>query len=175
MTWTPSHDAEHERTLAHNGLQLSVESVGGAVIFDHDRPVEELNRETIRFAADCGWRGANAEDFREIRRILTVAYGEADYPYWHPSADEDGLSEALGFLADEAIEWLNDHVAPAGTYIDNDGEVGALGCWPIHPAARCQCMTEDPGDGWGERVLVHSARCPLHPEHDGTDAREDDR
>lgn len=30
----------------------------------------------------------------------------------------------------------------------------------------CQCMTEDPGDGWGERVITHALSCPLHPEHD---------
>lgn len=30
-------------------------------------------------------------------------------------------------------------------------------------AASCDCMTEDPGDGLGERVVTHSRRCPLHP------------
>lgn len=30
----------------------------------------------------------------------------------------------------------------------------------------CGCMTEDPGDGFGERVVVHSMTCPLHPEHE---------
>lgn len=30
----------------------------------------------------------------------------------------------------------------------------------------CRCMTEDPGDGWGERVVTHSSLCPLHPEAD---------
>ena len=28
----------------------------------------------------------------------------------------------------------------------------------------CDCMTEDPGDGYGERVVTHSAGCELHPE-----------
>lgn len=31
-------------------------------------------------------------------------------------------------------------------------------------ARRCDCMTENPGDGYGERVVTHSARCPLHPD-----------
>ena len=30
----------------------------------------------------------------------------------------------------------------------------------------CDCMVEDPGDGYGERVVTHSGTCPLHPEHD---------
>ena len=30
----------------------------------------------------------------------------------------------------------------------------------------CRCMTEDPGDGLGERVVTHSSGCPLHPESD---------
>lgn len=28
----------------------------------------------------------------------------------------------------------------------------------------CTCMTEDPGDGFGERVVTHSGGCPLAPE-----------
>lgn len=34
------------------------------------------------------------------------------------------------------------------------------------PVRLCGCMTEDPGDGSGERVVTHSMTCPLHPEHD---------
>ena len=30
-------------------------------------------------------------------------------------------------------------------------------------------MTEDPGDGYGERVVTHSLECPQHPEHYGID------
>lgn len=29
----------------------------------------------------------------------------------------------------------------------------------------CHCMTEDPGDGYGERVLTHSGSCPEHPDN----------
>jgi hypothetical protein len=28
----------------------------------------------------------------------------------------------------------------------------------------CDCMTENP-DGYGERVVTHSLRCPFHPEY----------
>lgn len=28
----------------------------------------------------------------------------------------------------------------------------------------CTCMTEDPGDGFGERVVIHSGSCRLHPD-----------
>jgi hypothetical protein len=35
----------------------------------------------------------------------------------------------------------------------------------------CGCMTEDPGDGYGERVVTHSGKCPLHPDYDETAAR----
>ncbi len=37
-------------------------------------------------------------------------------------------------------------------------------CGPRSPG--CNCMTEDPGDGFGERVVTHSLSCPLHPEHE---------
>lgn len=30
----------------------------------------------------------------------------------------------------------------------------------------CRCMTEDPGDGYGERVVTHSLTCHEHPEHE---------
>lgn len=30
----------------------------------------------------------------------------------------------------------------------------------------CDCMTEDPGDGYGERVMTHSSTCREHPEYD---------
>lgn len=36
-----------------------------------------------------------------------------------------------------------------------------------HPLPACLCMTEDPGDGLGERVVTHSLTCREHPEHDG--------
>jgi len=29
----------------------------------------------------------------------------------------------------------------------------------------CTCMTEDPGDGFGERVVIHSLSCPEHPDY----------
>ena len=29
----------------------------------------------------------------------------------------------------------------------------------------CTCMTEDPGDGYGERVVTHSGTCPEHPDN----------
>lgn len=35
---------------------------------------------------------------------------------------------------------------------------------------RCTCMTEDPRDGYGERVVTHSLSCKEHPEHDATAA-----
>jgi hypothetical protein len=44
-----------------------------------------------------------------------------------------------------------------------------LACNPhltFEPDSPCECMTEDLGDGFGERVVTHSMRCPLHPEYD---------
>lgn len=40
-------------------------------------------------------------------------------------------------------------------------------------ASECTCMTEDPGDGYGERVVTHSLDCPEHPEHDRADEIRD--
>jgi len=31
----------------------------------------------------------------------------------------------------------------------------------------CTCMTEDLGDGLGERVVTHSGTCPKHPDAAG--------
>jgi len=30
----------------------------------------------------------------------------------------------------------------------------------------CHCMMEDPGDGAGERVMVHSLACPMSPDYE---------
>ena len=30
----------------------------------------------------------------------------------------------------------------------------------------CTCMTEDPHDGFGERVVTHSLTCSLHPDYE---------
>jgi hypothetical protein len=38
------------------------------------------------------------------------------------------------------------------------------------PMRDCDCMTEDLGDGLGERVVTHSLSCPLHPEYRKEDA-----
>lgn len=32
----------------------------------------------------------------------------------------------------------------------------------------CHCMTENPGDGYGERVVTHFGGCPLHPDFEET-------
>lgn len=41
-------------------------------------------------------------------------------------------------------------------------------CGPRSPG--CNCMTEDPGDGFGERVVTHSLSCPMHPDHEPEDS-----
>ena len=101
------------------------------VLIDHgSRTVDELNADTIELARDHGWRGADPADLREIRRLLMVHHGEAGLAYWHPSATEEGVSEALGWVADDAIEYLNE-LAPDGCCVANDGEAGVLGVWEL--------------------------------------------
>lgn len=40
----------------------------------------------------------------------------------------------------------------------------AMAC--LKDPLRCECMTEDLGDGFGERVVTHSSGCVLHPDYD---------
>lgn len=73
---------------------------------------DETNAESIRLAIRAGWRGATDQDYREIRRMLAVQAGDASLPYWHPSATDEGLSEALGWVADDAVSYLCDVLRP---------------------------------------------------------------
>lgn len=81
---------------------------------------EEINGETIRLAIRAGWRGATDDDYREIRRMLAVQEGGASLPYWHPSATDEGLSEALGWVADDAVSYLCDVLSPLGLFAEFD-------------------------------------------------------
>lgn len=44
----------------------------------------------------------------------------------------------------------DDRRDPGGTGVSNDSV--------------CTCMTEDLGDGYGERVVTHSSGCPDYPD-----------
>ncbi len=64
-----------------------------------------------------------------------------------------GLRDAANAVATERQENVSDVLRAAlGAYVTS--------------AAICDCMTEDPGDGYGERVVTHSGACYLHPEND---------
>jgi hypothetical protein len=122
MADTTRHDTEQAQLWARNIAAMGEGCyVGGST----SNTVDELNALTIREAMRAGWRGATDDDLREIRRMLACTLGDgsasgpAALPYWHPSATDEGLSEALGWVADDALDYLGD-VAPDGYYVHHD-------------------------------------------------------
>lgn len=116
--------ALHDAAAADKGREELASSGPGVLVEGSTlHTVDELNAQTIRLAIEYGWRASDDSDLREIRRMLTCA-GEsvevsrtgrvADLTYWHASATEEGLSEALGWVADDALDYLNDSVCPDG-------------------------------------------------------------
>lgn len=64
------------------------------------------------------------------------------------------------------VRWAPGHAFVTG-HSRRDAAQQALTVLAKQDAAKkCHCMTEDPGDGLGERVVTHSGGCPLHPEYD---------
>ena len=56
---------------------------------------------------------------------------------------------------------LNIEIGVKG-FTNNRTPVGQRPTAPAPPTAACSCMTEDPGDGLGERVLIHTGGCPAN-------------
>lgn len=125
MTYAPSTSADEGRESLREGLAaLSLE--GGAAIFDHgSRTPDELNLEVILLAVEGGWRGADAQDFRDIRRLITVAQGDSEPSFYYLQADEMAISENLTWVADDAESYICE-LCPEGFYVGNNGEAGAF-------------------------------------------------
>lgn len=79
----------------------------GYILIDHRayNPTE-LAEQVIMFAAEVGF----------------------DAP--QTPIDEVWEGEFLNDVEAEAIDYLNDHHAPNGSWWGHDGEAGAFGCWP---------------------------------------------
>lgn len=85
--------------------QSEIDAFEGWFILDHGvRNADEIARDIISFAMEYGF---NAPD--------------QDY-------NADDYSEILGYIMDEAIEYLGLGI-PEGYWIGNDGERGAFGIW----------------------------------------------
>lgn len=124
------------------------ETLEPGIIFDHSHyPPEELNAEVIELAWRLGFRGRDAQDTRDIRRLMSVATGydvgsgqatpHVTPAYFYAEADETVIAEHLTWVADDAEVWLNDHYAPEGHWIGNDGEAGAFGVWLLEDVRKC--------------------------------------
>lgn len=110
------------------------------IIFDHGHyPPNELDAEIINLAWRLGWRGRDPDDAALIRNAMHAAgHGDPDpdpdavvpaSPRGFDPLDEMAVAENLTWAADDATGWLNDHYAPAGHWVGNDGEAGAFGVW----------------------------------------------
>lgn len=62
------------------------------------------------------------------RRYGFFAYDETTFKNRLPDPSADDYSEMLGYLMDEAIEYLSNGV-PDGYWIGNDGYAGGFGIW----------------------------------------------
>lgn len=91
-------------------VPIYIEAGEGYLLFDHAlyNPTE-LSREVIGFAVLCGFP-LSADD------IEAVGYYD---------------DETLGSIEYDAINYLNDHHAPSGSWWGHEGYAGAFGCWPI--------------------------------------------
>ncbi len=116
------------------------ETLDPGVIFEHAHyPPDELNAEVISLAGSLGWRGRDAGDADLIRSVVVAAgHGDPepdidlpppDTPDGFDPTNELAVNENLTWAADDAEAWLNDHFAPHGCWIGNDGEAGAFGVW----------------------------------------------
>ena len=125
MTYAPNTSADEGRESLREAL-AGLAAEGGAVLLDHSlRNVDELNLETILLAVEGGWRGADAQDFRGIRRLITVAQGNTEPSFYYLGADEMAISENLGWVADDAESYICE-LCPEGWYVANDGHAGAF-------------------------------------------------
>lgn len=108
------------------------------VIFDHgSQPPDELNAKIVGLAWALGWHGRDDDDRSLIRWTMFAAgYGDPGTPALplppprgFDPLDEMAVNENLTWAADDAAAWLNDHFAPPGHWVGNDGEAGAFGAW----------------------------------------------
>lgn len=76
------------------------------------------------FLLEHGSRNADkiAED------IISIAKDYGFEPDELPDEESEDYSEMIGYIMDEAIEYLSSAV-PDGYWIGNDGEVGGFGVW----------------------------------------------
>lgn len=125
MTYRPPEHSEDERQAWLKSTRQDADTHGATPLFDHaSRTPEEICRDQIDLAIRLGWRGHGAEDFRGIRRLMTIAYGDAEPAYLYVGADEVDVATQLDGTAEEA----RDHIAEQlgeGYAVYDDGEAGA--------------------------------------------------
>jgi hypothetical protein len=122
-----------------------------------DEPQDAVNVRVIELELDQGWHPADHRDIRE--RVLN-----ADHWRWEDDAESGGhqRSEELGWVADDATEWLADNRTPANCWTGH--HEGAFGCWELTwttdhgDTVRLQ---EHPDEGyvglalWSDDVLIN--------------------
>ena len=96
-----------------NMIQPYLDGFGCMMIYDHGcRSADEIAEDIIDLAREYGF----------------YAFDEKTFQDKNPSTDDDDYSELIGYVMDEAIEYLAMGV-PEGYYIGNDGYAGAFGIW----------------------------------------------
>ena len=85
--------------------------------------VDELNRRIIGLAMSFGYA-------LDIDAQATMqAYADRDDDAERSNGPDSDLGEQLNWLADEAIDWLNNQEHRTGLYWANDGDRNAFGLW----------------------------------------------
>lgn len=96
----------------------------GCYIDQANYNIDDLNRRVIAIAQGFGM-DLNADDQATVN-----AYDNRDDDDERSNGPDMDLCETLGYIAEEAIDWLNEQETRTGLYWAHNGEAGAFGLWP---------------------------------------------
>lgn len=125
MTYSISRLDTDSRAEWLRRMRYDVEIDGAVVLLDHTpRRPDEISQHKIEMALELGYRGRDSQDLRDIRRVMTVATGEASIDFLYEGAEDIDLSIQLDEMADDACEYIANALGEDYAVFD-DGEAGA--------------------------------------------------
>lgn len=96
----------------------------GCYIEQANYNIDDLNRRVIAIAQDLGWP-TDDDDQATIN-----AYDNRDDDEERSNGPDMDLWEALEYIAEDAIEWLNEQETRSFLCWYHSGDAGAFGLWP---------------------------------------------